>query len=586
MLKKTRKTVNRTIQKLSGAEMIVKTFLRNNVKHTFVFPGGTIAPILDVIEKKTKIKIICPRNEQGAGYAAIAYAKLTGKPAVFMVTSGPGVTNAVTPVADAYYDNVPLVIITGQVGVTDMRGSIPVKQRGFQEVDTVDIFKSITKEALIVRDVRELPRIIEHAFVTANRGRKGPVLVDLPMNVQREMCNSNKFFLTKKRNYKKPMPPRKNIELLARWVREAKRPVILAGGGAIAADAGDEVRKLATRWHVPVVMSLPGIGVYPSPEPLSLGMCGYAGSQHANLAIYNADLLICIGTTLHVRQTGSLPNRTARKARIARIDIDQNELDHSRVPINLKINADAREATATLNAILRRYSRDKTLTDGWQKKIEEWKTQYPLVVGRHTTHLRPQRIIELVDRVIQNRWVIVTTGVGQHQMWVSRHFNFDYPTRQLLTSSGHGTMGFDLPAAIGAKIAHPNATVLCFVGDGSFQMNIQELATVAELKLDIKIIVLDNHSLNIVAQFQRQNWKSHPTTGEKYNPDFAKIAHVYGIYGVTIKSRRDLPSRLATALRHKGPVLIHCHIDPKEDLLPMLLGGHTLDDMTFKSSFS
>lgn len=571
----------------TGAQKIVEAFTRRGIKHVFIFPGGTIAPILDYIEKKTKIEIVCPRTEQGAGYAALAYAKLTGKAAVFMVTSGPGVTNAVTPIADAYYDNVPLVVLTGQVGTADMRGTIPVKQRGFQEVDTVDIMKPISKAAFLVKDVRELPDMMEQAFFLAETGRAGPVVIDLPMNVQRAVCALREFFPVKKRNFNEPKLQKAKVEVLAGWIKKAQRPVILVGGGALTAGAQKEIRTLAERYRIPVGMSLPGIGGYPTDKPLSLGLVGYAGSQYANLAMYHSDLLLCIGTTLHLRQTGSLPAKTAPGAKIARIDIDANELKHSRVPLDLKIHADAKEALASLNATLSRRGRKNSasLTASWLKTIDAWKETYALTHEvRRGDSVKPQKAIEAADRAVRRGDVIVTTGVGQHQIWVPRHFNFDYPKRQLLTSSGHGTMGFDLPAAIGAKIASPKSEVLCVVGDGSLQMNIQELATIADLKLDIKILVLDNHALNIVAQFQRQNWKSHPATGDRFNPDFADIARAYGIWSVQINSNRTMERKIKSALKRRGPALIHCIIDEKEDLIPMLLGGQTLDNMSFASS--
>lgn len=572
---------------ISGAEQIVGSFLRHGITHVYLFPGGTIAPIIDVIETKTAIELVCPRNEQGAGYAALAHARLSGKPAVFMVTSGPGVTNAVTPIADAYYDNVPMVVLTGQVGTADMRGNLPVKQRGFQEVDTVDLVKPITKAAFLVTDVRDLPEVMEQAFFLAQSGRQGPVVVDLPMNVQRATCAAHDFPSLKRRSYKVAELPKTRLARLARWIERSSRPVIVAGGGVLASGAQDELRKLADHGRIPVVMSLPGMGAYPSAKPLSLGLCGYAGSQYANLAIYNADLLICVGTTLHVRQTGSFGDRTAPFAKIARIDLDPNELKHSRVPLDLKIHADAKEALRALNTLLRRSptSSAAARTKTWLATIETWRARFPLAPTGSAQRLKPQEVIEIADRSIGGREVIISTGVGQHQIWVPRHFSFDYPKRQLLTSSGHGTMGYDLPAAIGAKIARPNATVVCFVGDGSLQMNLQELATIAERRLDIKIIVLDNQSLNIVAQFQRQNWKSHPTTGEKKNPDFARIARAYGIYAVTVNSSAAARKTIPAVLKRRGPALINCRIDPKEDLLPMLLGGHTLDDMSFESSF-
>jgi len=569
----------------SGAETIVETLVNHGVKHVFIFPGGTIAPILDVIEKQTDIKIICPRNEQGAGYAALSYAVLTQQPAVFMVTSGPGVTNAITPIADAYYDNIPLIVLTGQVGTGDLRGNLPVKQRGFQEVDTIDLMKPIAKAVFQVTDIRELPRVMEEAYVLAATGRKGPVVIDLPMNVQRGSLSASQYHRVPPSVAKTPSLQTAQLKMLGQWIREAERPVILAGGGAMQSGAENEVRQLAERFAIPVAMSLPGMGVYPSRGALSLGLCGYAGSQYANLAIHNCDLLIGIGATFHVRQTGSLPEQTAPQARIARIDIDANELAHSRVPLDLKIEADAKETLAAFNVLLARDAPALPHNAAWLATIANWKKQHPLCVGPRGTLLKPQDIIAAADRICTAEPLIVTTGVGQHQVWVPRHFSFDNPKRRLLTSSGHGTMGYDLPAAIGAKIARPEAQVLCFVGDGSLQMNIQELATIAELNLDIKIIVLDNHALNIVAQFQRQNWKSHPATGARYNPDFGAVARAYGIRSLTIDSAASMEKTLAEGLNHAGPVLIHCEIDPEEDLLPMLLGGHRLDDMSLESSF-
>lgn len=566
-----------------GADVVLDCFLRNRVKHVFIFPGGTIGPILDRIENGSKIEIVCPRNEQGAGYAALAYARITGAPAVFMVTSGPGVTNAVTPIADAYFDNVPLVVITGQVGTGDMRGNLPIKQRGFQEVDTVDLMKPITKATFLVTDIRDLPNVMDAAFFLARSGRQGPVVVDLPMNIQRGTCEEGDFRPRENRVATVPAVPAGKMETLAQWIGAAERPVILAGGGVIASNAFKELRALAKKCRIPVTMSMPGMGAYPSKGPLSLGLCGYAGSQSANLAIYKSDLLIGIGTTFHLRQTGSLPARTVEKGFIARIDLDANELNHSRVPLALEINADAKAALAALLRLVPSAAKGRNAP--WLKTIAGWKKKYPLWIGKPGRLPKPQEIIEAVNDAVKDKHVIVTTGVGQHQVWVPRHFDFSSPERMLLTSSGHGTMGYDVPAAIGAKIAAPKATNICFVGDGSLQMNIQELATIVERKLDIKIVVLDNHALNIVAQFQRQNWKSHPSTGDKYNPDFARIAQAYGIPAVSISSKAGLKQKLKAALRRKGPVLIHCQIDPEEDLLPMLLGGHTLDDMTTEWSF-
>ncbi len=568
----------------SGAATIVDSFLRHGLKRVHIFPGGTFAPILAEVEQ-TDIEIFCPRTEQGAGYAALAEAKLTGEPTVFMVTSGPGVTNAVTPVADAYFDNVPMIILTGQVSTGDMRGDKPVRQRGFQEVDTIDLARPITKAAFLVTDTAELPQVLERAFFLAKEGRPGPVWVDLPMDVQRSTIPVSDFKEPFQQNQETIEIDESKVDELARLIEASERPVILVGGGLISARAHEELRQLADTQQIPVAMSLPGIGAYPTGDRLSLGISGYAGSQYANLSIYNSDLLIGIGTTFHVRAVGSVRDKVAPNANIVGIDIDKNELDFSRVPLDLAIHGDARDVLDSLNKILSSGEISEGKRALWLEQIDRWKDEFSLAYDGKG-ELKPQYIIELVNRITKGeRNLIVATGVGQHQMWVSRHFTFDYPDRTLLTSSGHGTMGYDLPAAIGAKIARPDAKVVCFVGDGSLQMNIQELATVVERGLDIKIIVIDNKALNIVAQFQRQNWKTDPSTGNKYNPDFARIAEAYGIKGYTIKEASEAEGILTTALNTEGPVLVHCEVDPKEDLLPMLLGGHTLDDMSFESSF-
>jgi acetolactate synthase-1/2/3 large subunit len=572
------------VPEVMGADLVLDAFLRHQVRKVFIFPGGTIAPILDSIEKRSRIEVICPRTEQGAGYAALGYARVTGETAIFMVTSGPGVTNAVTPIADAYYDNIPMVVITGQVGTADMRGDLPVKQRGFQEVDTVDLMKPVAKAAFCVKDIADLPSVLEEAFHLAQTGRQGPVVVDLPMNVQRGAIALDRLKPVTRRTEVVPAVPGERIEMLAQWIMEASRPVILAGGGVVTAQAWPELRALADKYRIPVTMSMPGIGAYPSDAPLSLGMCGYAGSQYANMAMHKSDLLIGVGTTFHLRQTGSLPDRTVEKGRIARIDLDVNELNHSRVKLDLSINADARVALAALARALERRGAAPD-TAPWLEQIDDWKAQYPLLPGRPGKLPKPQAIIAAANAALGGK-VIVTTGVGQHQCWVPRHFDFALPDRMLLTSSGHGTMGYDLPAAIGARIADPDAKVVCFVGDGSLQMNIQELAVIAEGNLDIKIVVLDNHALNIVAQFQRQVWKSNPATGKRVNPDFAAIARAYGLDAVTITAQDGLERAIAEALARPGPVLIHCHVDPEEDVLPMLLGGQTLDKMSTEWSFA
>lgn len=566
----------------SGAEVIVEQLVKHRVDRVHIFPGGTFAPILAEIERKTNIEIFCPRTEQGAGYAAIANSKLTGEPSVFMVTSGPGVTNAVTPVADAYFDNIPMVILTGQVGTGDMRGERPIRQRGFQEVDTIDLARPITKAAFLVKNTADLSQVLEMAFSLAKEGRPGPVWIDLPLDVQRNSIPGSHFKKVVEERPKVIEIDKDKVRELALMIKASKRPVILAGGGVIISRAHEQLRHLAASQKIPVAMSLPGLGTYPTDSELSLGLCGYAGSQYCNRTIYESDLLIGIATTFHVRQTGSIPEKLAPNAKVVRIDIDINELEYSRVLLDLPICGDAKEALSIVNDYLTASSADDR--QRWLEQVESWKREYPLTWAKDGI-LKPQQVFDICNKILGDSEVIVTTGVGQHQIWAARHLTFDFPRKTLLTSSGHGTMGYDLPVAIGAKVTRPDARVVCFVGDGSLQMNIQELATIAERGLDIKIIVIDNKSLNIVAQFQRQNWQSAPSTGEKYNPDFAQIANAYGILGLSLKDPKEAKTILRKALNSKGPVLVHCAVDPKEDLLPMLLGGHTLDDMSFEPSY-
>jgi acetolactate synthase-1/2/3 large subunit len=559
---------------LTGAEIIVESFFEHAIERLYVYPGGTIAPILDAAVARG-MPIITPRNEQGAGYAALAAAKITGLPQVVMVTSGPGVTNLVTVVADAYFDSVPLVVITGQVGLADMRGNRPVRQRGFQEVDTCAILKPVSKAQFLVKDTAELPDILSTAFSIAASGRPGPVVVDLPMPVQRASVPDLPSSLFTPADAV-TLPVEQDILKVVQWLRVAKRPVIIAGQGVLMSGAQNELRQFSERAGIPVSQSLMALGAFPTNSPLALGFHGHTGNQYAGMAIHNADLVLVFGSRLDIRQTGSQVSDFVPNGRIVRVDLDATEITHSRVRSDLSIEADVRATLVLLN------TKFNDIEFGgffhWREQIDQWRLQFPLQYLATGT-LKPQYVIEVANRLAQREKVICVSGVGSHQQWAARHFDFDYPSRRWLTSGGHGTMGFDLPVAMGAQIVRPDALVICIVGDGSLQMNIQELATIVELALPVKIIVINNHRLGIVSQFQQLNWQSDPTCGKKWNPDFAAIALAYGIKGYAIRNWSEVESVLGQAFDYPGPVLINCIVDDEENVSPMLMGGKRMDQM-------
>ena len=567
-------TLAREPSPLIGADVIANAIAARGIKRVFVYPGGTIAPILDKLQT-LGIELFVARHEQGAGYAALAVARLLGEPQVVMVTSGPGVTNVVTPIADAYFDSTPLVILTGQVGTSDMRLGLPVRQRGFQEIDSVALMAPITKARLLPMDASELPQMMEDAFRIAAEGRPGPVLVDLPMNVQRAELKAPPAVSKGVPAARTKVDPAA-ISQLVDWLATAERPVVIAGQGVLLAHATAELRSLVETAGIPTSQSLLGLGALPTSSPLALGFHGHTGNQYAGLAIHNADLLIAIGSRLDVRQTGNMVGEFVPNGRIVRIDLDPAELSNSRVRVDLSINADARDALASLNARLVGVS----LPDwsAWRSRIDAWKRDKPLSYADGGM-LKPQFVIAAANRLTAGRPLTVVSGVGSHQQWTARHFDFAVPERPWLTSGGHGAMGYDLPSAIGATLARPGIPALCFVGDGSFQMNIQELATVVEHKLPVKIFVLDNHRLGIVSHFQNLNWGCDPTCGDKWNPDFAAVAAAYGIPSATVTTADQVEAALQKALDAPGPFLVHFVVDPAEDVSPMLLANQTLDAM-------
>jgi len=560
---------------MTGAELIAKKISEQGINRIFTFPGGTIAPIFEAC-KQYNIDIVTARHEQGAGYAALAMARITRNPQVVMVTSGPGVTNLTTVLADAYFDSTPLVAITGQVGTADLFSGRHVRQLGFQQVDTITLVKSITKAAFLPRSPDELPGILQKAFYVASAGRQGPVVIDLPMDVQRGVLHEDIPTEPSNRRHPKDLDL-KLIKEAASWLSTAEKPVIFAGQGILISGACEPLRRLVDKYQIPVAMSLLGLGAIPTISTLALGFPGHTGNQYAGSAIHESDLLLAVGVRLDVRQTGNMTNTFVPNGRIIHIDLDESELKYPRVKTDMIIESDAKTAIEQLSRALEHFP--KRDVKPWLNRVQALKEEFPLSFENAEDLLKPQQVIEAVNQITKGRSVIVSSGVGSHQQWTARHFDFDYPNRTWLTSGGHGAMGYDLPTAIGAQLTRPGDLVICFVGDGSFQINIQELQMVVDYKTPVKIFVLDNSRLAMVSQFQLFNWETDPTTGNKTNPDFAAIGRAYGISSYTLRKVADLKPTIKEVLNQKGPALVHCIVDPKEDVSPMLLPGQTMDGM-------
>ena len=559
---------------LLGSHVIASCMAANGIKRIHIFPGGTIGPVLDIVHD-WNIEIFTTRHEQAAGYAALGTAKLTGEPQVVMVTSGPGVTNVLTPVADAYFDSIPLVVLTGQVATSDMKSKLPVRQRGFQEVDTVALFKPITKAQFLPKHSSELAEVMNDAFRIAKTGRPGPVVVDLPMDVQKEPVDVIPDF----QSYTKQnllIPDVSTINKIIDLLCLSKKPLIICGNGVLISRSYEELREFINKTKINTSSSLLGLGGLPTNSEFSLGYHGHTGSRYANLAIHESDLLLVLGSRLDVRQTGSVTKEFAPNAKVIHIDLDLAELEHARVHTELQIHADIKKTLQIINDKLQNIK----LPDWseWNEQIKQWKSEYRLSYDSKKV-LKPQYIIETANKLTEGIPLVCVTGVGQHQQWTARHFDFDFPTRILLTSGGHGAMGFDLPVSIGAQLNELDKLVLCFVGDGSLQINIQELATIANYNLPIKIIVLDNQRFGIVSQFQNITWGKDPSCGNLKNPDFSAIAKAYGIFTETVSTANEIESKLERIFSHNGPALLHCNVDPSEDVIPMLLGGQTMDKM-------
>lgn len=562
---------------MSGAQMVVRTLEDLGVEHLFGYPGGAVLDIYDALLESKKIKHILGRHEQGVAHAADGYARATGKVGVCLVTSGPGATNTVTSIATAYMDSIPMVVITGQV-FTPLIGS-----DAFQEVDTVGITRPIVKHSYLCQSALDIPKYIRQAFYLASTGRPGPVVVDIPKDCVRPSAlfeYPEADGPVKLRSYNPTRQGhRGQVKRAANMIAESVKPVMLVGGGALLSGAQDEIRSIAKHFNLPVTATLMGMGVYPGSDRQFLGMLGMHGTYEANHAMHNADIVFAVGCRFDDRVTNNLA-KFCPNAKIIHIDIDPASISKT-VTADIPIVGDAKTVLNQFSEAIGEFSlkENKAAMASWWNEIEKWRQVNCLSYRKDPELIQPQEIIEAVRRATDGK-AIIATDVGQHQMFTALYYKFEEP-RQFLTSGGLGTMGYGFPAAIGAKVGCPDTDVCLFTGDGSFQMNIQELSTCLEFGIPVKIFILDNHTLGMVRQWQRMFYKGHiSSTNLNSNPDFVALAKAYGHEGFRVTDPKELDAAVAKALSMKDRLVIVdivCNTDAK--VLPMQQGGGNMADM-------
>ncbi len=551
--------------RLTGAQIVVECLKKEDVKVIFGIPGGAIMPLYDVLYSETSIKHILTRHEQGAVHAADGYARATGKVGVCIATSGPGATNLVTGLANAHLDSIPLVAFTGQVS-TNLIGT-----DAFQEVDISGITLPITKNSYVARDVKDLARIVQEAFYIARTGRPGPVLVDLPKDTQLAPTEFKYPESVSLNGYKPTFSGNvKQIKAAVQEIKNAKRPIIYAGGGVISSNAFPELKDFVLKTNIPITTTLMGLGCFPETHPLSLGMLGMHGTPCANYAVSDADLIIALGVRFDDRITGKL-DEFALKARIIHIDIDPAEVGKN-ILVDIPIIGDIKNILEKLN----KYILKKKETE-WLNTIEDLKRKYPLKYTNNE-ELKPQYIMETISKIAKDNTIIVTS-VGQHQMWAALYYRYTEP-RGFISSGGLGTMGYGFPAALGAKMGCPEKTVICISGDGSFQMNQQEIATAMNNNLAITVIIMNNGYLGMVRQWQELFYdKRYAETTLNGNPDFVKLVEAYGGTGIRVNKKQELYPALEKALSLNKFVLIDCLIPKEENVFPMVAPGSPISKM-------
>jgi acetolactate synthase-1/2/3 large subunit len=552
--------------RLKGANILVESLKKEGVEIIFGYPGGVLLPVFDVLYKKP-IGFMLTRHEQGAAHAADGYARATGKVGVCLATSGPGATNLVTGIATAYMDSVPMVAITGQVK-TNLIGS-----DAFQEADITGITRPITKHNYLVKDVNQLTGIIKEAFYIANSGRPGPVLIDLPVDVTLAEAEFDYPVYPDIRSYKPTYEGHPGqIKKAARAIKDSHKPLIYAGGGIIISGAEKELLKFARKYRIPVTTTLLGLGGFPETDPLSLKMLGMHGTVYANHAIMDSDLIIAIGSRFDDRVTGKL-DEFSPHAKIIHIDIDPSSISKN-VHVDIPIVGDAKNILKKLNEIVKAPDTSK-----WLAQINEWKRKGPLTYDDNSGIIKPQYVVEQIYEATKGD-AIIATEVGQNQMWAAQFYKYTKP-RSFLSSGGLGTMGYGLPAAIGAQVARPEKIVFDIAGDGSIQMNIQELATAVVNKLPINIAILNNSCLGMVRQWQELFYGkrySH-TCFDKMCPDFVKIAQAYGAVGIRVTEKQEVRPAIKKAIASKNTVILDFIVQNEENVFPMVPAGEAINRM-------
>ncbi|MCM3240808.1 acetolactate synthase large subunit [Heyndrickxia oleronia] len=554
------------MEEINGADLLIQLIINEGVDVLFGYPGGAVLTIYDALYGKS-IKHILSRHEQGSIHAAEGYARVTGKPGVVIATSGPGATNLVTGITDAMMDSLPLVVFTGQVAST------VIGSDAFQEADVIGITTPITKHNYQVRDIKDLPRIVKEAFHIASTGRPGPVVIDIPKDICSQKIKLSAEVELQLPGYQPNYSPNVlQIKKLVEALAKAKKPVILAGAGILHSGATELLFEFVTNNQIPVTNTLLGLGSFPADHPLFLGMAGMHGTYAANMALYETDLLINIGARFDDRLTGKLEH-FAPHAMIAHIDIDAAEIGKN-VETHIPIVADAKEALVKL------LEEDipQLAIEKWNEKLSQNKEQFPLWYSESGEEMSPQRLIELVHQYTEGN-AIITTDVGQHQMWAAQYYHFSKPNRWV-TSGGLGTMGFGFPAAIGAQLANLDQTVVAIVGDGGFQMTLQELAVVKEHHLPIKVVIVNNYSLGMVRQWQETFYEERYSYSKiPVQPDFIKLAESYGIKGVRVTNEEEAARVFAECLTDDSPVVIDCRVKQEENVYPMIAPGKGLHEM-------